>query len=64
MVWAITAAPPLIIPNPVTPVISAMIINKIALRIMVYGFLIYLMYELINYPVELLRKKSCRLTLA
>ena len=33
MVWAITAALPGIIPNPVIPAISAMIKNKIALRI-------------------------------
>ena len=32
MVCAITAAPPAVIPKPVTPAISAMIKNKIALR--------------------------------
>ena len=40
IVWAITAALPAIIPNPVTPAISAMIRNKIALRIMIQYFLI------------------------
>jgi hypothetical protein len=50
-VLAITAALPAIIPNPVTPVISAIIINRIALRIMVCGFLSCLMKVPINYPV-------------
>ena len=37
-VWAITAALPSIIPNPATPAISAMIKNKIALRIIIQVF--------------------------
>jgi hypothetical protein len=54
-----TAALPAIIPNPDTPVISAMIKNKIALRIIVKG-LINLRYMQKIMPGEICLKFFCK----